>query len=259
MSPGRVSIRPPSALATFSSTMSAAVPYPDRPLLLLDYDGTLAPIVDDPAKATPHPEVPDLLSALAERYPLVVITGRDLETLHRLLDVRVRAVGLHGVEHGRLGGRIERPSLSEHAGTLARLRETVPELPGVVVEDKGHAFAVHYRHASDPDAARDALERWAETAPDTLAAIFGKLVVELRPQGISKGTAVTRLAAEYPACTPVYLGDDVTDEDAFAALNDLTEGRQGVTVKIGEGETQADYRLEHPQAVLRYLQGYLNR
>ena len=130
-----------------------APPVPDRPLLFLDFDGTLAPIVDDPAAAAPHPAVPDLLIALEDAHPVVVVTGRDLGALGRLLGVRVRAVGLHGAEEGWADGTVEQQAGEEHAGALARLRAAVPDLPGVHVEDKGAAFAVHYRHAPDADAA----------------------------------------------------------------------------------------------------------
>ncbi len=123
------------------------------------------------------------------------------------------------------------------------------------MEDKGGAFAVHYRMAPDPDAARRALEAWADGVPDGLEPIWGKFVLELRPAGVSKGTAVARIAAEHPDRTPVYLGDDVTDEDAFRALQALRQ--PSVTVKVGEGETVAGHRLPDVEAVVAYLRGFL--
>ncbi len=239
-------------------------PHPDRPLLFLDYDGTLAPIVDDPAEAWPHPEVPALLASLAARHPVVVVSGRDLATLARFLPgIAVRAVGLHGAEEGTLGTPPEAsPALTAVAGPLAALRASVPEMDGVNIEDKGAAFAVHYRAAPDESAARTALESWASGVPAALHAVWGKNVVELRPREISKGTAVARIAAEHPACTPVYFGDDTTDEDAFLALHrlapeapgDATHAASGaVTVKVGAGETAARYRLPDVDAVAAYL------
>ncbi len=235
-------------------------PVPDRPLLFLDYDGTLAPIVDDPAAAHPHPDVPALVAALAAAHPVVVVTGRDLAALGRLLvdgegaPVAVRAVGLHGVEEGQPGS-VARRATDAHQDDLDRLRAAVPEVEGVWVEDKGAAFAVHYRKAADERAAREALEAWVEGAPDGLATIWGKTVVELRPAGVSKGTAVTAVAAEHPGRTPVYLGDDVTDEDAFRALQALRQ--PAVTVKVGEGETVAGHRLADVEAVVGYLRRFL--
>ena len=230
-------------------------PHPDRPLLFLDYDGTLAPIVDDPAAAVPHPDVPDLVAALADVHPVVIVTGRDLASLSRLLGGRVRAVGLHGAEEGWSDGTVEHRAGEAHHGALQTLRAAVPPLDGIAVEDKGAAFAVHYRAAPDADAARAALDAWAEGVPAGLTAIWGKKVVELRAEDVSKGTAVARLAAEHPDRQPVYLGDDVTDEDAFAALQALRQ--PAVTVKVGEGDTAAGHRLPDPDAVVAYLRGFL--
>ncbi len=229
-------------------------PVPARPLLFLDYDGTLAPIVDDPSAAVPHPAVPDLLASLAERVPLVIVTGRDLAALGCLLGGRHRAVGLHGAEHGWSDGTVERRATEAHADALRALRAAVPDVAGVRVEDKGAAFAVHYRGAPDEGAARAALEAWAEAVPAGLVPIWGKAVVELRADGVSKGVAVAAIAAEHPGRTPVYLGDDVTDEDAFAALAAL--GRDAVTVKVGDGDTAAGWRLADVEAVVAYLRQF---
>ncbi len=231
-------------------------PVPARPLLFLDYDGTLAPIVDDPAAAVPHPAVPDLLAELDQAHEVVVVTGRDLAALGRLLGARLRAVGLHGAEEGWADGTVEHRATEAWADALARLRAAVPDAEGVVVEDKGAAFAVHYRAAPDADVAREALEAWAQAVPDGLVPIWGKAVVELRADDVSKGTAVARIAAAHPDRTPVYLGDDVTDEDAFRALQALRT--PSVTVKVGEGETVAGHRLPDVEAVVAYLRRFLD-
>lgn len=229
-------------------------PHPVRPLLFLDYDGTLAPLVEDPAAASPHPAVPALLRQLGVRHPLYVVTGRDLATLARLLSVHVPAVGLHGGEEGLLGGEVRRLETGDHAAALGRLKAAVPRLPGVHVEEKGGAFAVHYRRATDGQAARDALARWVDAVPEGLEPIWGKHVVELRAQGVSKGVAVARIAAQHPDRTPVYLGDDVTDEEAFRALD--AAHPEAVTVKVGAGETAGRYRLADVPAVVGYLRGF---
>ena len=234
-----------------------APPTPARPLLFLDYDGTLAPLVDDPAAAYPHPDVPDLVRRLADAHPLFVVTGRDLAALYRLLGVPVEAIGLHGAERGRLGEMAENGLPAAAREALALRKATVPDMDGVMVEEKGASFAVHYRQAlaaGREAEAREALRTWTADLPDALDAVWGKAVVELRPRGITKGTAVAEIARAHPHRTPVYLGDDTTDEDAFRALNALRP--DAVTVKVGDGETAARYRLADVDAAAAYLGGW---
>lgn len=231
-------------------------PVVDRPLFFIDYDGTLAPIVDNPDEAYPHPEAPMLLERLAAEHPLWIVTGRHLQALDGLLDVPLQAIGLHGAQQGRIGGTIHRLAPDDAVEALRRLRQTVPTGDGVEVEEKDTAFAIHYRAAENEDEARDRIQAWANAVPDMLEAIWGKKVMELRPKGMSKGTAVRSIANEHPERIPVYLGDDVTDEDAFDALQDVDEA---VTVKVGAEETKARYRLSGPDEVVAYLRRYVRR
>jgi len=226
----------------------------EAPIFFLDYDGTLAPIVDDPDAATPHPEVPGLLRELDDRYPVWIVTGRDLRALSSFLDLPLPAIGLHGAQKGVIGEEVQQLMPDDAAQALRHLRRSVPSVEGLQVEDKQQAFAVHYREA-DADEARTRLSAWLDAMPEMLDAIWGKKVVELRPEGLTKGTAVRRIADEHPDRTPVYLGDDTTDEDAFEALQALD--RPVVTVRIGEEETRADYRLAGPDEVVAYLRRYL--
>lgn len=236
-------------------TPLAMPPVADSPLFFLDYDGTLAPIVDDPDAAVPHPEVPALLETLNARYPLWIVTGRDIEALNRFLDQPLKAIGLHGAQEGTVGGETEHLMSNEAAAAIASLRRSVPDVDGLNVEDKDQAFAVHYRRA-DEAKAHDRLRAWIDTMPDILDAVWGKKVVELRPDGLTKGTAVRRIADRFPERTPVYLGDDVTDEDAFEALHALN--RPVITIKVGDGDTCAQHRLEGPDAVVAYLKPYVS-
>lgn len=227
-------------------------PLADDPLFFLDYDGTLAPIVDDPMKAFPHPGVAELLSTLEAKYPMWIVTGRFLNDVEQLLEGSYRAIGLHGIQKGRLGGSKQSAISDDARGTIADLRRTVPAGDGIRVESKGPMFAVHYRLADDKEAAKKAIADWLTGVPEVLQPIWGKDVVELRPRGVNKGTAVKEIAASLPGRTPVYLGDDVTDEDAFQAL-----GEDAITVKVGEGPTKARYRLPDPEAVVAYLKRYV--
>jgi trehalose 6-phosphate phosphatase len=235
-------------------------PTTKAPLFFLDYDGTLAPIVEDPTEAHPHPDVPELLRALAARHPVWIVTGRHLKSIETffdaagLLDLRLPAIGLHGTQEGVLGDGVESLASDEAVDALAQMRRALPSIEGVRVESKEDAFAVHYRAAPDEDDALDALRDWADEMPAALEAVWGKKVVELRPRGLTKGTAVRRVLERHPGKTPVYLGDDTTDEDAFEEL-ERTDG--AVTVRVGGGETRARYRLGGPGDVARYLRTYV--
>ncbi len=224
------------------------------PFFFVDYDGTLAPIVDDPDAAVPHPEAPGVLKRLDAQYPLWIVTGRHLQALDDFLDLPLRAIGLHGAQEGRIGGTIRHLAPDDAVEALRRLRQTVPTGDGIRVEEKDTAFAIHYRAANDTEEAHERIQSWADAVPDMLEAIWGKKVMELRPKGMNKGTAVRKVAADFSDRTPIYLGDDVTDEDAFDALADVDGA---VTVKVGEGDTRAQYRLSGPDAVVAYLREYV--
>jgi trehalose 6-phosphate phosphatase len=231
------------------------LPVVEHPLFFLDYDGTLAPIVDDPEAAVPHPDAPDLLRQLDARYPLWIVTGRDLQALSSFLDRPFNAIGLHGAQEGVVGRETHNLMSDAAAEALRERRHSVPSIDGLRVEEKDRSFAVHYRGVKNEAEARARIDRWLDDLPETLDAIWGKKVVELRPRGLTKGTAVRRIADQHPDHVPVYLGDDVTDEDAFAALQEMD--REAVTIKIGDDDTRADARLGGPDAVVEYLRQYI--
>ena len=226
----------------------------NAPIFFLDYDGTLAPIVDDPDAAYPHPEVPGVVQKLKDRYPLWIVTGRDLRSLGRLFPASAPAIGLHGAQRGSTKDA-DPPQFNEDTlAALSRMQSDVPSVEGLHLESKPPTFAVHYRRAQNPEDARQRLQAWVDTAPEFLEAIWGKKVVELRHREHTKGRAVRDIAADHPDRNPVYIGDDVTDEDAFEALSDI-EG--SCTIKVGEGDTAADHRVSDVQAVVDYLRSYL--
>ena len=233
------------------SLPSTNVPTVSSPLLMLDYDGTLADIVANPDEARPHPRVQELLERLAQRHPVFVITGRQVKDIASFLPVpSLRIVGVHGMEEGVVGGETKTLVGDEARAGLEWVRQHPPDIAGLGTEDKGSAVAFHYRNVEDAGAEKT-LRGWSADAPDTLDRLWGKKVLELRPKGHSKGGAVARLIEEHPNATPVFIGDDTTDEEAFEVLE------EGVTVKVGEGDTKARYRLDDVEAVVRYLEGYL--
>lgn len=226
------------------------VPVVESPLFLLDYDGTLAEIVDDPTKAFPHAEVPYLLNALHRQFPLYIMTGRRLIDLSKLLGVDgLNGVGIHGMESGKLGEQPDAFIEAVHLDPLDAVRQDLPHIEGLKTEDKMLSLALHYRNVSPEGLA--ALNYWAVSVPAALDKVWGKKVLELRPHGYSKGRSAAQLAKLHRQATPVAIGDDTTDEDIFVALPDA------LTIKVGEGETNARMRLRSVNDVVSYLRRYL--
>ena len=221
-----------------------------RALVALDYDGTLAPIVTDPAAAYPHPAA---LAALRRLAPLVgtlaVITGRpalDAVEVGRLDQVPgVIVLGHYGRQRWEAGSLTSPPP---PPGVAAARRE----LPGVLAaagapegtwtEDKADALAVHTRRAAEPGPALDRLRGpLAELAARTgLAVEPGRMVLELRPPGSDKGQALKDLAAQRRARAAMFCGDDLGDVPAFRAVADLRgDGIPGLAVCSGSEEVTA--------------------
>ncbi|MEU2350549.1 trehalose-phosphatase [Modestobacter sp. NPDC049651] len=227
-----------------------------RPLLLAsDYDGVLARLRDDPSTAVPEPGTAELLSRLAgaEGVTVALVSGRGVADLQATsgLTGPFRWIGSHGAEFdGPLAGEL-REVRDELVAVMTPLVDAVP---GARLEVKPAAVAVHVRTA-DPAAGRALLERAAAAAGPHHTPKPGKDVLELAVTDADKGSALLRLRAELGAAAAVYLGDDVTDEDAFRALPD-----GDVTVKVGDGGTTARYRvpdLAGVQALLERLAGAL--
>ena len=196
-------------------------------LLAFDYDGTLAPLVSAPKRATMRASTRYLLTRASKLYPCVVITGRAQgDALGRLRGVEVcRIVGNHGAEP------------SPHSDvTWRRARRWLPVLKmrlaqrqGVVIEDKGFSVAVHYRQARERNSARRAVLAAARSLQD-VRIVGGKLVVNLLvPDAPHKGLALERERAQFACETVIYVGDDETDEDVFQ----LDRPGQLLSVRVG--------------------------
>lgn len=238
-------------------------------LFATDYDGTLAPIVDDPAKAVPAPGAIEALTRLAHRVGTVaVITGRaaaeavslgGLEAVPGLI-----VLGHYGAQRWQ-AGKLSAPPVPP--GVQA-VREALPGLlaelaapEGTSVEDKGTSLAVHTRRTADPAAAlallREPLGRLASRAALTLEP--GRLVLEIRPPGTDKGTALLGLAAERAARAVVFCGDDLGDLTAFAAVRRLrADGIPGCAVASESTETPqvaaaADLVVHGPPGIVAFI------
>lgn len=239
----------------------AHLPLPPAPAsdwaLFLDVDGSLLDIAPHPD----HVHVPDdLVDALARVRralggALALVSGRTLQQLDALFSpLRLPAAGLHGLQLRDEGDAA--PALASPPPALRALREAgasiVQRFPGALVEDKGETLALHWRGA--PEAA-DAMRELAQAG---LAALPhyrvqpGDHVLELRPDGFDKGTAIRHLLDTGPfrGRLPVFVGDDLTDEHGFAAVNALG----GHSVLVGmRAPSVARFRLDNPQALRAWL------
>lgn len=219
----------------------------DRALLVLcDYDGTLAPIVPRPEDAFPEPGAREALGRLVAHpaHHVAVVTGRRAEQVRAFLDLPdLPVIGLHGMEWP--GEEIRPPD----EDALRRIAAQLPDLPGLRLEDKRWTLAVHYRAVPKEAQADVEATLAAVTLPAGWEVIAGKKVREFRPAGFGKGRAAQQLALTFPLHLPVFLGDDVTDEEGFVALRK----QGGVTVKVGEGATAAEYRVAGPAEVVTLL------
>ncbi|MGC0839752.1 trehalose-phosphatase [Pantoea agglomerans] len=222
-----------------------------------DVDGTLAAIQSRPeAVFIPEQVIAQLqqLSALSQGA-LALVSGRPIEQLDALAAPWYGpAAGVHGAERRDAEGNLQRISLPVEVeqSLRAELQDAMACWPGTQLEVKGMAFALHYRQAMqhEQDVMRLA-EQSVKRFPG-LALQPGKCVVEIKPAGIDKGAAISDFMEQPPFAgrTPVFIGDDLTDEKGFLAVN----ARQGVSIKVGEGSTQAHYRLHDVDAVYGWLE-----
>lgn len=253
--------------------LAAIAAEPATALIASDYDGTLAPIVDDPAAAVPAPGAVDALAGLAARVGTVaVITGRaaaDAVSLGGLAAVPgLIVLGHYGAQRWQAG---ELTAPDPPPGVQA-VREALPGLltglaapEGTAIEDKGTSLAVHTRRTADPAAAlgllREPLRRLAGDAGLTVEP--GRFVLELRPPGMDKGAALRQLAAERRARSVLFCGDDLGDLAAFAAVRELRAGGvPGCTVASGSPESPrvagaADLVVDGPSGIVELLRGLL--
>jgi trehalose 6-phosphate phosphatase len=254
--------------------VAALLAHPADALLALDFDGTLAPIVPRPEDARPADGAVQVLIRLADQLGQVaVISGRaaaEVVQLGGLAQVpRLQVLGHYGLQSWR-DGRLDSP---EPDPGVERARQRLPALltdapAGVYVEDKTHSVAVHTRPAADPQQALDDLTPalWELASATGLEAVPGKYVLELRPGGVDKGTALRGLVADLGARTVIYVGDDVGDLPAFRAVSamramDDIEGLAVAAIVPDAADVPADLRdaadlvLPGPDGVVAWLAG----
>lgn len=221
-----------------------------KPLLAFDYDGTLAPIVANPQRARMRDSTRALFAELTRRFPCAVIAGRAREDLLAFLEGCEPALVLG--DHGASLGAAE-PSLDLVQDWRAELDERLETLPGVFIEDKPFSLAIHYRDCPDPSVARRRA-RVASSGLEAVRVVGGVRAVNLLPAGRPhKGTAVLRACEQFRCDAALFVGDDDTDEDAFAASTERVLG-----VRIGASpRSAARYHLRDPLDVDVLLQRIL--
>lgn len=227
----------------------------DGAALFLDFDGTLTELAETPDAIQVSPQLPRLLERLSHRLEgrLALVSGRSIADLQRHVSVEgIPFSGSHGLELRLSDGTL----VPLHAPlgldeVRSSVRRFAVDKTGLLVEDKPAGVALHFRRA--PDAARAAADFMENLASEwDLAVQHGNMVVELRPHGADKGDAVRALMRDAPfsGARPVFVGDDLTDEHAFAAVADL--GGAGVLVGALR-ETAALYRLPSVAGVAEWL------
>lgn len=222
--------------------------------LFLDFDGTLADLAPRPELVQVEPELVGTLRTLHQRLDgaLAIVSGRTIAELDAFLHpLLLPTAGVHGAElRDAEGRRLEVPA-PELGRVLARLEELTQSHAGLRLERKPMALAVHYRAA--PDLETMVREHVADALRDVsgVEMLHGKMVVEIKPAGVTKGSAIELMMRQPPFARrqPVFAGDDVTDEDGFAMVKHLG----GIGVLVGQRPSAATVSVPSPAALREWL------
>ena len=227
--------------------------------LFLDFDGTLVEIAGRPDGVVVDPSLPGVLARLREQLggALAIVTGRAISDVDGFLTgLGLDICGLHGLER-RVGNRISVPDgLVDLGADIAELEDRLAAYPGVLVENKKVGVAVHWRLAPAAEAeVRAIVDDLATRLGPGYRLQGGKAVLEIVPAAAGKGAGIEALmaAAPYQGRIPIFIGDDRTDEDGFRAISALG----GISVKIGEGDTLAEHRLDSTDSLQAWLADWL--
>jgi trehalose 6-phosphate phosphatase len=225
--------------------------------LFLDVDGTLLELTDTPSATVADQELKTLLAEVAERLggAVALVSGRSIAYLDALFaPLRLPAAGLHGVERRKASGAVQGASYVDAQLNAARtaLASFVEAHPGTLLEDKDRSLAVHFRLAPEQEAAvRQTVAAVAKPMGTNYHIQEGNMVLEIKPYGFTKGTAVKEFMHEPPFSgrTPVFVGDDLTDEGGFRAV----ELFGGTSIAVGD-RVRGHCRVDNPIAVRRWLE-----
>jgi trehalose 6-phosphate phosphatase len=226
--------------------------------LFLDVDGTLIELTETPSQTVADPEIKALLRALSHRLggAVALVSGRQIETLDRLFaPLLLPASGLHGIERRTAEGVLQGGTFVDTKLDPARdaIRRFAASHPGALLEDKRRTVAIHFRMAPQ---AGDAAAGLALGIVEQLGPHYqiqpGDMMLEIKPRGFSKATAIGAFMQETPfrGRRPVFIGDDLTDQEGFPAV----EAMGGMSVGVGE-RVQGRYHLDNVTAVRNWLRG----
>ncbi len=237
-------------------------------LLLLDYDGTLTPIVERPELATLSPDMGELLKRVSQHYTLGIISGRSLADVKRLVGLEgIYYAGNHGFKIIGPGVKLVKPEAERVCSTLIKfckeLQEKLSKIKGAIVENKGLTASVHYRLVAGGEFGhlKNIFEKVVSPYIDSgvIKVTRGKKVFEIRPNiEWDKGKAVLWIYSVVDPkgkLKPIYVGDDQTDEDAFLALKE-----KGITILISEEpiESNAKYFVKNIDEVKTFFEKLIN-
>ena len=234
---------------------------PGAPLLAIftDFDGTLVELADTPDSVAVPATLAHNLEQTAREFnsAFAVLTGREIAEIDRFLSpLQLPVAGAHGTQRRRADGVLEDIDPASLAGAQSIAEALAPLIeaePALILETKRGAVAVHFRQAPElEDTVRLAMQEIVDTN-EHFVLVPGKMVFEARPRGVSKGDALRAFMQEEPFIgrTPIFIGDDVSDEEAFIAAQDLG----GVGIKLGDGDTAARMRIADVGSVRALLQG----
>lgn len=233
----------------------------NKPCLFLDIDGTLSDFQLDPTNSyIPTKTLNILRQIISNKIPVIAVTGRDIDSARKLfesLDLPIAA--LHGLEI-YLGNEKELrtpKSFLEISHIYKILARACIAYPSLLIENKKSSIALHYRKAPElEDIAKKIILEGQKVFPN-LRLIQGKFVYELIPAQANKGLAIKEVLAhlnQYEVYTPIFIGDDVTDEDGFYFVNQVEDG---ISIKVGQGLTHAKYQLKDTKQVHDFLELFL--
>lgn len=273
-----VSSLPHPTTAAGRDGLAALLARPEKAVVALDFDGTLAEIVPDPERARAHPGAVTALAALAPRVAAVaVVTGRPAGVAVRYGGFagvpgleRLVVLGHYGAERwdavtGTVHAAAAHPGVASVRAELPGFLDRIGAWPGTWIEEKGRAVAVHTRRAEDPQGAFEALKGPLGDLATHHGLVLepGRMVLELRPPGMDKGVALADYVHELGAESVLYAGDDLGDLPAYTAVEKLrSEGTHGLLVcsasaseSVPDLAERADLTVRGPAGVVELLAG----